>query len=464
VKKSDRGEAAKGLSRPQFLLPTGEVFVLQLFLRRGCTDMVKLGAIIDGRYRIDEFLGQGTMGAVFRARDRQLGQDVAIKLLPRQSGRSNAAERFKQEALALAQIRHDNVVRFYASGQDDEFHYITMEFISGRSLDSIVDDHAARGGTLPVDVAVEIVRRLGAGLMALHEKQLLHRDIKPANVVVEGSSGRPVLVDFGLARRLSPSSPRVSFIAGTPGYMSPEQARDVFGLSARSDVYSLACTAFELLSGRPLFDSEDAITIFLAHAEKPPPSLSAVRPELASFDPVFERALAKTPADRYGSCAEFVAAFEAAAQAARDAVLGPRAPSVRVLVLQRGHEQRRDVLRMIESTLRAAGDEVAVTCVESERDFLRTLENQRADIVMIDDDDVAGAFEPIIEGVRAAPCGRTSEVGILSDKSPSSAELERLRVRTIPKPVNLQVLRSVVTKMGVRIAERRFAASMGADR
>jgi serine/threonine-protein kinase len=426
------------------------------------------GTLIDRRYRVDEPLGNGTMGVVFAAYDIALQRRVAIKVLNGAPSIGASVDRFHMEARALAQIRHENVVQVYSFGHYEGLPYMAMEFVDGRSLESMIEEHGEQHGTVPRDIAVSIIRRVGAGLAAVHERLLVHRDVKPSNIVVEKRTGRPVLIDFGLAHSMSRTS-KASVIAGTPCYMAPEQARDTSLVSGRSDVYALACTAFELLTGRLVFDTEDMVAMFIAHAETPPPRISSILPAFEPLDPVFLRALAKDPRDRYGACEDFIAEFDEAvrrlpsAPGAKRSILPtlpapapyvPVAPVLRILVLKRDGALRRELIRSVESTLRAAGDEIEIESVDSSQQFVQAFARRRADIIVIDDDDALQRAGCLVDGVRATALGSFAEIAVISTSS--SSELASRCVREVPKPVNTHVLRAVIAKMSHRIAERRL--------
>src|SRR5262245_38730130 len=143
---------------------------------------IDIGTLIDGRYRIDALLGHGTMGVVFRGRDLALDRSVAIKLIETGTRFDAVEARFEREARAIAQLRHENVVQVYALGDHDGHRFIAMEHIAGRGLDSIIDEHRSTNGFMPLPRAVRIIRRVCAGLAAVHAKGLIHHDIKPSNV------------------------------------------------------------------------------------------------------------------------------------------------------------------------------------------------------------------------------------------------------------------------------------------
>jgi serine/threonine protein kinase len=431
--------------------------------------------LIDGHYRLDTLLGQGTMGVVFRACDVRLDRTVAIKLVDQRRSVDGAARRFEREARTLAQIRHENVVQIFALGEHEARQYIVMEHVDGRSLDTMIDAQATRGTTVPLDDAFGIIRRVGAGLVAVHKRGLVHRDVKPSNIMIEARTGRPVLIDFGLARRVDELHAKGSLAGGTPCYMAPEQARDPAAAGPWSDIYALACTAFELLTGSCVFSCGDLIEMLVAHAEKPPPRISSLRAELEPFDSLFARALAKMPGDRHQTCQLFLDELDIAAcevQANRSwtrsqtrtrtrewAIRGdgplPSPHGLNVVLLQRPDGLRRNVVRLLTSTL-GAGDEVAVACVDSEWDLLESFKRGVADVVVIDDDRTSGRTEHLVETMRRMPDGSTAEVIILArDVSSTWSRVGRLDAIGVPKPVSMQVLRSVVARIGRRIVERR---------
>ncbi|MBN9166589.1 MAG: serine/threonine protein kinase, partial [Myxococcales bacterium] len=184
--------------------------------------------VIDGRYRVLGRLGAGAMGVVLRAEDVFLERPVAIKIVA-PSKDPAVGQRFVKEAQALAQVRHENVVQVYAFGPFQHSAYLAMELVMGESLESIIDAHTRQGTTVALPRAVALLRAVAHGLDAVHARQLVHRDVKPANIIVEKGTDRPVLIDFGLARRRSKSDPRISITGGTPSYMAPEQAQDPDG-------------------------------------------------------------------------------------------------------------------------------------------------------------------------------------------------------------------------------------------
>jgi tetratricopeptide (TPR) repeat protein/predicted Ser/Thr protein kinase len=270
-----------------------------------------------GRYRLLRPLGRGGMGTVYLAHDAQLERLVALKL-PHLADDGQLAERFLREARAAASLHHPNICPVYDFGRIDGRHYLTMAYIDGTPLSALVEGKAP----LPRGQAAAIVRQVALAVHDAHEHGILHRDLKPANIMLD-CRGQPVVMDFGLARRLfvPPAGPGgeagpaarltgTDEIVGTPAYMPPEQVRgDRDALCPASDVYSLGVILYELLTGRPPF--EGSIGQILAQVEVAlPQAPSRFRPDLdASLDAVCLKALAKAPGDRFTTMAEFATAL-----------------------------------------------------------------------------------------------------------------------------------------------------------
>jgi hypothetical protein len=262
------------------------------------------GTMLAGRYRIVGLLGRGGMGEVYRAEDLKLGQAVALKFLPDEiTHRADRLARFHQEVRLARQVSHPNVCRVYDIAEADGQHFLSMEYVDGEDLASLL----RRIGRLPPDKALELARQLCAGLAAAHDRKILHRDLKPANVLIDGR-GRAHLADFGLASLAEVgSSPRE--IAGTPGYMAPEQqaGREV---TTRTDVYALGLVLYEMFTGRRAFLAEGTVPGVLATAGAPPVSPST---HIADLDPAIERVILRClevdPARRPGSAIAVAAAL-----------------------------------------------------------------------------------------------------------------------------------------------------------
>jgi predicted Ser/Thr protein kinase len=240
------------------------------------------GALLDGRYRIVALLGRGGMGEVYRAHDLTLGQEVALKFLPEVAASNPAAlARFYNEVRIARQVSHANVCRVYDLGEVDGQPYLSMEYVDGEDLGSLL----RRIGRLPSDKAIEIARQLCAGLAAAHAKGVLHRDLKPANVMLNGR-GTVVITDFGLAA-LADEIPGEEIRNGTPAYMAPEQlaGREV---TVQSDIYSLGLVLYEVFTGKRAFDASTLAELVRLHSETTPVSPSTLVKEL---DPAVENAI-----------------------------------------------------------------------------------------------------------------------------------------------------------------------------
>jgi serine/threonine-protein kinase len=204
------------------------------------------GTMLSGRYRVFGLVGRGGMGEVYRADDIKLGQPVALKFLPKDLERDEARlARLLAEVRIARQISHPNVCRVYDVGEADGHHFLSMEFVDGEDLASLL----RRIGRLPEDKAVQIARQICAGLAAAHEKGILHRDLKPANIMIDGR-GRARITDFGLAGSIADGGEAG---AGTPAYMAPEQLAGK-PTSVRSDLYALGLVLYELFTGKRAFD------------------------------------------------------------------------------------------------------------------------------------------------------------------------------------------------------------------
>ena len=262
------------------------------------------GTMLADRYRIVGLLGRGGMGEVYRAEDLKLGQPVALKFLPKAvTHRPDRLARFHQEVRLARQVSHPNVCRVHDIGETGSQHFLSMEYIDGEDLASLL----RRIGRLPSDKALEIAHQLCAGLAAAHEKKVLHRDLKPANVLIDGR-GRAHLADFGLAdltdeRRDPPE------IAGTPGYMAPEQLAGR-AVTTRTDVYALGLVLYEMFTGKRALTAGGAVAGGRAQDGEPPTSPSTHIPDL---DPAIERiilrCLERDPARRPSSANAVAAAL-----------------------------------------------------------------------------------------------------------------------------------------------------------
>jgi serine/threonine-protein kinase len=260
-----------------------------------------------GPFVLEEAIGAGGMGAVFRAIDAQLGRHVALKMLPLdQAGDPEIIQRFYQEGRSAAQLDHENIARVYSIGQDGPHHYIAFEYIEGITVRRRVDEN----GPLPVADAVDITLQIGQALVHAAARGVVHRDIKPSNIILT-PHGRAKLVDMGLARRFEREADhgltQSGMTLGTFDYISPEQARDPRDVDVRSDLYSLGCTLFHMLSGKPPFPGGTVLQKLLQHQEEPPPEIRGLNPDVPpELARLLSKLLAKDRDRRYQSPEQLV--------------------------------------------------------------------------------------------------------------------------------------------------------------
>ena len=266
---------------------------------------LRTGTRIAG-YELEERIGTGGMAVVFRARDERLNRQVALKfLLHSTEADATFRQRFLGESRAAAAIDHPHIVPVFAAGEADGALFIAMRYVPSGDLRALM----RRAGPFSPSRAATIVSSVASALDAAHGAGLVHRDVKPSNILVDVQSGRPdhvYLSDFGLSKAADSAGLAGSGrFLGSPGYTAPEQIEGLW-VDGRADQYSLACTAFELLSGAPVFPRAQITAVIWAHMSVRPPPLTSRQPGLpAAADAVLAKALAKAPGDRYGSCREF---------------------------------------------------------------------------------------------------------------------------------------------------------------
>lgn len=262
-----------------------------------------------GPYELLEEIGRGGMGVVYKARQKSLDRLVAVKMiLASHLASAEHVRRFQAEARAAAQLSHPNIVHIHEVGQLQGQHYFVMEYVEGTSLaERITED------PLDLDAAVRLMIAVGRAVDHLHQHQIVHRDLKPSNILLD-SAGQPYVTDFGLAKVFSADSNRTAtgVIAGTPSYMSPEQAAGhTDEVSTASDVYSLGAILYELLTGRPPFDEEnplDTVLQVLSHDPVLPRRLNRRIPRRLEL--ICLKCLAKRPEERYPSAGALVQDLE----------------------------------------------------------------------------------------------------------------------------------------------------------
>lgn len=276
---------------------------------RAVLSAVTRGTLIAARYRILAPLGRGGMGAVYRAHDEVLDEDVALKILrPEVAGTAEMAGRFRSEIKLARKVSHWNVCRIHEYGEDAGLQYISMELITGGTLKDRL-----RGGGLPPGQAFDVAMQVAEGLAAIHKVGIIHRDLKSANVMID-ADGTAKVMDFGIAKPAAAGTDggaSTGYVLGSPEYMSPEQAR---GRRAdfRSDLYSLGVVVFEAFTGRVPFRGATPVATLMMHVEAPPPIDDPTLGLPPALLPVLRSALAKAPRDRFADAASMAAALRAA--------------------------------------------------------------------------------------------------------------------------------------------------------
>jgi eukaryotic-like serine/threonine-protein kinase len=270
---------------------------------------VNVGDTIAGRYRLDELLGVGGMSSVYRAHDRVLERDVAVKVLhDHYTHDEEYVERFRREARAIARLSHPNIVTVIDRGEADGCQFIVFEHVRGENLKEVL-----RGaGPLPVTTALTLAHQAARGLAFAHENGIVHRDVKPQNVLVD-EDGVAKVTDFGIARSSGPDEglTQSGTILGTSDYLSPEQAVGS-PVDERSDQYSLGVLLYELLTGEVPFPGESMVAVAMRHVNDPVPSVRDRRGDVSSrVDALVRRAMAKRPEERFPTMDALIAALEA---------------------------------------------------------------------------------------------------------------------------------------------------------
>lgn len=299
-------EATIGAGRPAGQTPSRQSTPF-----RGLDSAMQLepGSELGPRYRIEELLGKGGMGAVYRAFDTELERTVALKLIrPDLAGNPESMQRFKQELLLASKISHKNILRIHDLTEAQGIKFISMAYIEGEDLHALL----ARQGRLPTDRIVALARQLCAALDAAHAEGIIHRDLKPQNVMID-REGNAYISDFGLAKSLEASAAKMTHtgeLLGTPRYMSPEQVQ---GMPAdrRSDLYSLGLIFYEMATGEVPFTSDSIYQMMFMRTRERPKDPKLLNPELPYFlDRIIMRCLESDPARRYQSASEILQDLE----------------------------------------------------------------------------------------------------------------------------------------------------------
>jgi serine/threonine-protein kinase len=427
----------------------------------------RLGTEIAG-YRIEERIGRGGMGVVYRAQHMNLQRRAAIKIIaPEFADTKGFRSRFIREARIAAALQHPNIVTVYDAGQSGQTLYIAMQFIRGSDLAAILNEE----GRLRPYRAIDVCRQVASALDAAHGMALIHRDVKPGNVLIEGR--RAYLTDFGLTKRSGGSKSgltQAGELVGTIHYVAPEQI-EAGDVDARTDVYSLACLLFHCLTGHVPFERDTDVAVIYAHLSETPPKLTDVRPELpAGLDAVIAKGLDKSPDRRFQSCSDLMSAARVVIDAAgpladtvpgRGVPVGGDAPDMvtavgrklptdaaptvvpdaerRSRMLLAGLDQRTQAIVQV-----AVGNRCEVEQAPEGDDLLETIRDRRPDLLVIDWNAPALASRDVLEELRADPVTRESKVLlVVRDKQARTREVARAdadeTLATPFSPLQLQV-------------------------
>lgn len=310
------------------------------------------GSVVAGRYEVLVRLGKGGMGVVYKAKDRLLNETVAIKILrPDTAGTKEAAQRFLSEIKLARAVSHRNVCRIHEYGEEDGLKYISMAYVDGVDLKTVLRQR----GALPPDEAYELSLQIAEGLAAIHAEGIIHRDLKTANIMLDAARQQVRLMDFGIAKLWSDDESAAGMtgtgqIVGSPDYMSPEQIQ-AKKLDFRSDVYSLGIVVYEIFSGKVPFHADTPVAILMGHLQEPPLLEGSGAPLLPqALVPVLRKALEKDPARRFASVEEMRHALVTARETRRTAVRSTDVPNLPSTMQVRGGPSADDPLPSPGST------------------------------------------------------------------------------------------------------------------
>ncbi len=272
----------------------------------------QIKGMIGDRYQIEGWIAQGGMSTVYKAIDPNLRRTVAIKLIhPHLSSDPEFVQRFEQEATAVAQLRHPNIVQVYDFDHDNSHYYMVLEYLSGETLQARLKALNAVNRRLPLAVTIQLMAAICDAVDYAHQHGMIHRDLKPANIMLN-RRGEPILMDFGVARMLGETRyTATGTVIGTALYMSPEQARGERP-DERADIYSLGVTLFEMITGRPPFEGDSVVAILMKHVTEPVPDICDINADTPDeLVAIVEKALAKNPDDRFQTAADMAVALRA---------------------------------------------------------------------------------------------------------------------------------------------------------
>ncbi len=314
-----------------------------------------IGTLLMERYRLEERIGEGGMASVYRALDLRTGHRVAVKFL-RQELQANPEflDRFRREATAASRMSHHNIVNLLDIGDNPSSPYLVFEFVDGKTLKEIIGEH----GQLPQGTAVQIAIRILSALRHAHEAGVIHRDIKPQNILVD-RQGYIKVSDFGIARMVDASTSdieRKQGILGSVHYFSPEQAKGGTATFA-SDLYSVGCVLYEMLTGKVPFEGENQVAVAMQHVQAQAQPVRELAPDVsASVEAVVQKAMSKDPADRYASALLMAQSLHAAlipesGEPAAPALIGIRRPGLPQRARSRASGQSRLMIVLLSLVL-----------------------------------------------------------------------------------------------------------------
>src|SRR4051812_49136798 len=298
-----------------------------------------VGDVLSDRYELEELVGTGGMSSVFRAHDRLLDRKVALKILHEQyTADEDYVERFRREARSVAALSHPNIVTVIDRGEHEERQFIVFEYVDGENLKRLIQ----RRGPAPVSTALELAMQIARGLSFAHQQGLVHRDVKPQNILLNGD-GQAKVTDFGIARSLDVQHgmTQTGTVLGTSDYIAPEQAQGQ-RVDEHSDVYSLGVVLYEMLTTEVPFPGENFVAVAMRHINEEPPSIRDKRPDVSPrLEAAVQRAMAKRPADRFQTMADFCHELEAnLAEAQGGTVVAQELPRRPKAPHRRGAERR----------------------------------------------------------------------------------------------------------------------------
>jgi len=394
------------------------------------------GALLGGRYEIVAILGLGGMGAVYKAYDRDIERIIALKVIrPDLASNPELLQRFKQELLLARQIAHKNVVRIFDVHESGGIKFITMEYVDGRDLRSLLAEH----GKLPVPEALEIMRQACAGLAAAHAEGVIHRDLKPGNIMRD-QNGRVVVMDFGLARTLDGGGmTQTGAMLGTMEYMSPEQAK-AEQLDERSDLFSAGLILYELITGKTPFQADSAIASLLKRTKERAAPMSNIDATISrTVSAVVAKCLETDPKNRYQSFNELFVVLEELQGKRPASVYAQRPPVVESRWMMTGLAAIAVIAIVALAVIVFVRSRVAPTAHKTVTVLLADFENSTADSVF--DGTLESSFGLAIE---AAPFvnayNRTQARKVVGQVKPGATALDEANSRLVASREGISVV------------------------